>query len=242
MLFKKDKPKQLKAPTGPSHTDVAKAKPTQEMIPFCEIRDGVLIMRDASLRRVLSVSSLNFSLKSEEEQNGIIEAYMAFLNTMDFEVQIVVQSRPLNIEKYLEKLDTVARQQENELLRKQTISYRSFIKRLVEDANIMDKKFYVVITHNPQAKKKKTFFTRLSVVISPAKVVKIKQEKFAKYMIELDRRVAVVEGGLRAMGLETEALDTQGLIELYYNTYNPITSQTRRIEDLEALQVDQTIV
>lgn len=214
---------------------------TQASIPFSEIRDGIVIMRDGTLRSVILVSSLNFALKSEDEQKGIVQAYVSFLNTLDFELQIVIQSRRLNIEKYLGKLDTIARQQDNELLKKQTRSYRAFIQKLVQDSDIMDKKFFVVIPYSPFSKKRKNFFTRLQEGLSPASVVRLKQAKFDKFKEELERRLSNVLAGLEGIGLQTQVLDTQALIELYYNTYNPASIQTERLQDIRYMQVEQSV-
>lgn len=214
---------------------------TQKHLPFSEIKDGVVVMKDGTLRRVILVSSLNFALKSEDEQKGIIQGYVQFLNTVDYELQIVIQSRTLNIEKYLAKLDSLSAAQDNELLRKQTKAYRSFIDKLVEDAQIMDKKFFVVIPYSPFSKKKKGFFERASEVLSPASIVKLNDQKFEQYKTELDRRVRGALSGLKGVGLKTQVLDTQALIELYYNTYNPVTKQNRRIESIEEMRVDRTI-
>lgn len=215
---------------------------SQAHLPFAEIRDGIVIMKDGTLRIVILVSSLNFALKSEDEQKGIILGYVGFLNTIDFELQIVVQSRRLNIEKYLGKLDSLARQQDNELLRKQTISYRSYVEKLVKDADIMDKKFFVVAPFSPFSKKKKSFWTRLQEVVTPARQVRLSQAKFERYKIEMSRRINLVQSGLRSIGLQTAMLDTQALIELYYNVYNPASKQQKRVEDIEQMQVDQTLV
>ncbi len=215
---------------------------TQAHLPFVEIRDGLVLMKDGTLRAILLVSSVNFALKSEDEQKGIVQGYVSFLNTIDFELQIVVQSRKLNIEKYLTKLDGLARQQENELLRKQTMSYRSFIEKMVVDAEIMDKKFFVVVPYSPYSKKKKSFWSRFQEVLAPAKKIRLSQAQFEKYKIEVDRRVGSVNAGLKGIGLQVAMLDTQALIELYYNAYNPITKQQKRVEDIDKMQVDQTIV
>ncbi|MFH1426303.1 MAG: hypothetical protein ABIG66_02610 [Candidatus Kerfeldbacteria bacterium] len=217
------------------------APSTQIHLPFSEIRDGMVLMKDGALRRVILVSSINFALKSEDEQKGIIQGYVAFLNSLDFEIQIVIQSRKLDIEKYLTKLDTLARQQDNELLRKQTKAYRSFVQKMVEDADIMDKKFYVIVPYSPFYKKKKSFMTRFQEVLTPARVVKLSQAKLEKYKTELDRRVDRVMGGLRSTGLAAQPLDTQSLIELYYNAYNPVTKQKTRIEDIDKMQVDRSL-
>jgi hypothetical protein len=214
---------------------------TQAHLPFNEIREGIVIMKDGTLRQVILVSSINFALKSEDEQKGIIQGYVSFLNTLDFELQIVIQSRKLNIEKYLAKLEGLARQQDNELLRKQTLSYRSFVAKLVEDADIMDKKFFVVVPYSPYSKKRKNFWTRLQEVLQPAKIVSLSQAKFEKYRTEMDRRLGSVTNGLKGIGLQAQVLDTQALIELYYNVYNPITKQTRRIEDIDQMQIDRSV-
>lgn len=239
------KEKALEQPKKKPVRKVAKSKmpsvSTQKHLPFSEIRDGVVIMKDGTLRRVVLVSSLNFSLKSEDEQKGIIQGYVQFLNTVDYELQIVIQSRKLNIEKYLTKLDSLAAAQDNELLRKQTKAYRGFIAKLVEDADIMDKKFFVVVPYSPFSKKKKGFFERAREVLSPASVVKLNEQKFEKYQLELDRRVRGAISGLKGIGLQTQVLDTQALIELYYNTYNPVTKQNRRIESINDMRVDRTL-
>ncbi len=217
------------------------APSTQQHIPFAEIRDDVIIMKDGTLRTVILVSSLNFALKSEDEQKGIIQGYVSFLNTIDFELEVVIQSRKLNIEKYLGKLDTIMRQQQNELLHKQTASYRAFVAKLVEEADIMDKKFFVVVPFSPYSNKRKSYWTRMREVLTPASVVKLKQEKFDEYREEMGRRVSLVMAGLRSIGLEVGVLDTQALIEVFYNTYNPQTKQQKRIENIQEMQVDRSI-
>lgn len=237
--------KKQKAPAQKSVRQVQKkngqAPSTQQHIPFAEVRDDVIIMKDGTLRTVVLVSSLNFALKSEDEQKGIVQGYVSFLNSIDFELEIVIQSRKLNIEKYLGKLDTIMRQQTNELLRKQTASYRSFVSKLVEEADIMDKKFFVVIPFSPYGNKRKSFFSRLQEAISPASVVKLKQAKFEQYKEEMGRRVGLVLSGLRSVGLSTQILDTQALIELFYNTYNPSSTQKKRIENINDMQVDRSV-
>lgn len=217
----------------------SKSPSTQGHMPFSEIRQDTVIMKDGTLRAVLLVSSINFSLKSEDEQQAIIQGYVGFLNTIDFPFQIVIQSRKLNIERYLKKLDNIAKHQDNELLRKQTKSYRSFVSRLVDEADIMDKKFFAVVPYSPLTNKKKSYWTRLQEVVSPASVVKLKAEQFRKYREELMRRTRTVVNGLEAIGLDTQMLDTEALIELYANSYNPSYAQ-RESHSLDELQVEKT--
>lgn len=241
-MAKKDtgEPK-VKQPKTISKAAAQNAPSTQKFIPFAEMRDDLIIMKDGTLRSVVLVSSLNFSLKSEDEQRGIIQGYVSFLNSVDFPLQIVLQSRRLNIDKYLEKIDTLARQQDNELLRKQTIAYRSFVAKMVEDADIMDKKFFVVVPYSPYADKKKSYWTRLQEVMAPASVVKLGQARLEQYKLELDRRISLVKGGLESIGLKTQRLDTQALIEVFYNIYNPVNKQQRRVEDIEQMRIDRTV-
>ena len=237
MAKKKGQPKQARQVQKKN----GQAPSTQQHIPFAEIRDNVIIMKDGTLRTIILVSSLNFALKSEDEQKGIVQGYVSFLNTIDFSVQIVIQSRKLNIENYLGKLDIIMRQQTNELLRKQTASYRSFIAKLVEEADIMDKKFFVVVPFSPFGNKRKGFFSRFREVLSPASIVKLKQSKFEQYKEEMGRRVGLTLSGLRGVGLTTQILDTQALIEMFYNTYNPASTQKKRIENIHDMQVDWSV-
>ncbi|MBI2410880.1 MAG: hypothetical protein HYV32_03260 [Candidatus Kerfeldbacteria bacterium] len=242
-MSKKNKPiKQIKKrPVRQVKKKNGQLPSAQQHLPFAEIRDDIVIMKDGTLRTVILVSSLNFALKSEDEQTAIIQGYVSFLNTIDFPLQVVIQSRKLNIEKYLDKLQLLARQHENELLRKQTLSYRSFVSKLVEEADIMDKKFYVIVPFSPTSNKKKNFWSRLQETISPASIVKLHEDQLAQYKVEMARRLSVVISGLQSISLQTQILDTQALIELYYNTYNPVTKQKRRIEDMTQMQIDTSI-
>ena len=115
------------------------------MIKIDAIRDGVAILKGGALRGVLRVSSINFALKSEDEQNAVIFAFQNFLNSLDFEIQIFVSSRFLNIDDYLASLEEIENKQQNELLRIQTQEYRKFVKEFVESANIVSTDFFVVV-------------------------------------------------------------------------------------------------
>lgn len=230
--FVKEKPKQNAPRTS------AKTPSTQKYLPFREIRDGVVVLKDGTLRRVLLVSSLNFALKSQEEQEGIIQGYVQFLNGLDFELQIVVQSRPLNIQKYLDKINRVKAAQTNELLKRQTASYGEFIETMVKGSQIMDKKFFVVIPFSATSKKRKSFWNRFQEILYPASSLTLSQARFNDSKEQLDRRVFQVSSGLQAISLQTVPLDTQALIELYYNTYNPSSQTTKKLGDLDKMQID----
>lgn len=225
----KDKKKQQKK---------AKRPPTQAYLPIAEIKDGVVILKDGTIRAVMIVSSLNFALKSEDEQNAIISAYVGFLNSLDFPVQIIVQSRRLQIKPYLEQLQEIERNQTNELLRVQIADYRAFVSELVEIGQIMTKRYYVVVPYDPLSNKKKSFFSRFKEVLKPMVSIRLKDERFEKRKEDLDTRVRQVEGGLSSIGLSAIRLDTQALIELYYSTYNPDIAYAETLGDITTLRVE----
>lgn len=213
----------------------------QTYLPIAEIRDGVVVLKDGTLRAVLLVSSLNFALKSEDEQNAIISSYVGFLNSLDFPLQIVSQSRKLQIQPYLEKLSKLEREQANELLRVQIADYRAFVQELVQIGQIMTKRFYVVVPYDPLSNKKKSFFARVKEVMRPGVMLRLKDEQFKKRTEDLALRVRQVSGGLQSIGLSAAELDTQSLIELYYTTYNPDISYAEGLQPIDQLQIETGI-
>lgn len=212
---------------------------TQKYLDIAEIRDDIVIMRDGTLRVVIMVSSLNFALKSEDEQNAIISQYVSFLNNIDFPLQIVVQSRELSIENYIKALKQKEKEQTNELLKIQTGEYINYINELIAIGKIMSKRFYVVIPYNPLSDRHNTFWESISEVFRPATLIKMKDTKFFRLKSEIMRRADSVLSGLASIGLNSVQLDTQSLIELYYNTYNPRTSQHEKIADINQVQVEK---
>ena len=220
--------------------ETKKAKiPTQQYIDIAEIHDDTVIMKDNTLVAVLMVSSINFALKSEEEQNAIVQAYISFINSINFPVQIVIQSRKLNINNYLEDLKTKEKEQSNELLKIQMREYIKYVKELVDLGEIMSKKFYAVIHYNPEeGVKKEGAVLKLINSFKVIKLMSLKKEKFLKYRQELDRRMGVVQSGLSSMMINSQQLDTQSLIELYYNSYNPEVSERQKMEEVGKLRVE----
>lgn len=198
-------------------------------------------MKDGTLRAVLLVSSVNFALKSEDEQTAIIQGYMSFLNSLDFPLQVVIQSRRLNIQAYLDKLGELEKNQTNDLLKMQTAEYRQFIHELVELGEIMSKRFYVVVQYDPTSDTQKGFGSRMGELFRPTSVIRLSQERFRKRRHELMQRVEHVIGGLNSLSLEVAVLDTQSLIELYYNTYNPEIAKIAPLADTTNLQVEDQI-
>jgi len=213
-------------------------KSTQRFLEIAEIREDVVVLKDGTLRVVLLVSSINFALKSDDEQTAIIQGYMSFLNSLDFPLQIIIQSRKLNIANYLNKLGGLEKEQTNDLLKMQTAEYRQYISELVELGEIMNKRFYVVVPYDPLSDRQKGFFKRFQEALRPTIVVKLSQERFRRHRHELMQRVEHVISGLNSMSLEVAVLDTQSLIELYYNTYNPELAGLTPLVDMDKLQVE----
>lgn len=214
------------------------APSTQRFLDIASIRDGVVIMKDGTLRAVLMVSSVNFALKSEEEQNALVNGYVSFLNTLEYPIQVVIQSRKMNIDTYLNQLKEQEQKQTNELLRAQIQDYRQFVVDLIELGEIMQKRFYVTVPYDPIANKKKGFLTRLKEAMAPAKIIKLKEKQFNERKQDLQLRADTISSALQGMGLKVVRLDTQGLIELFYNTYNPVTSQQEELTDVNKVQVE----
>jgi len=211
---------------------------TQRYLQIAEIKDDVIIMKDGSMRAVLLVSSINFALKSDDEQNAIISAYVSFLNSIDSPLQILIQSRELDLEQYLELLKKAESEQNNDLLKMQMIEYRQYITELVELGNIMTKRFYVIVPFDPFRSKGRSFFQRVGDVLSPTSIVNLNQKIFLSRQKQLFTIVDKILSGLSGMSLRAQVLDTQSLIELFYNTYNPTVSRNEKLEDVEKLMMD----
>ncbi len=211
----------------------------QKYLDINAIREGTVIMKNGTLKAVLMVSSINFALKSQEEQEAIIYRFQNFLNSLDFSVQIVISSRKLNIEDYYKILSIREREQANELLKIQIGEYRNFIHELVEMANIVSKTFYVAVSFSQS----EDFFNLGKGVLDSlgkkdAKEKFIfKEEEFGKNRGQLLQRVQHVANGLAGLGLKMTALNTQELIELFYTLYNPSVSEHGGLAAVEELDI-----
>ena len=200
---------------------------TKDFVTIADIRDNVAILKDGSLRSVLEVSSMNFELKSADEQAAIVMAFQNFLNSVDFPLQIAVSSRRLNIAPYLGSLEALTRGLSNELMKIQAVEYTRFIKGLTELANIMSKKFYIVIPLYVletvgKGEKKVGIFDALKSMVSPSKFVKtLSDQDLENYKIQLGQRIQFVAGGISGLGLESKILNKEELTNLYYSYYNP---------------------
>lgn len=200
---------------------------TQAFLEIQDIREGILLLKNNTIRGVLMVSSINFALKSEEEQTAIIYAFQNFLNSLDFFCQIVIQSRNINITPYLDSLKDLEEKQTNELLRKQTAGYREFIKSMVVGDSVMTKNFYVVVPYNLMeifgvqgAAKQFNFLKSLSGG-SPQKGQQMKDDDFQRCKTQLWQRMEYLSMGLRRCGLESVPLTTPELIELFWAIHHP---------------------
>jgi len=187
---------------------------TQQLLEIENIREGVLILKDKSLRGILAVSSMNFALKSEEEQNAIIYQFQNFLNSLDFPIQIYIQSRRLNLTGYIEKLEELERRQKNELLKIQTREYIKFIKDFLARNSIMTKGFFVIVPFYPSL-----------ISVKKGGAFLLTEEEFERAKIQLWERMEFVAHGLRSCGLFSTPLNTQELIELFWSIYHPEESE-----------------
>ena len=195
-------------------------KTTQSFLHLSEIKSDTVVLDNGSLRAILAVSSTNFDLKSQDEQNAIIFNFQRFLNSLEFSIQILMQSRKMEIGGYLEKLKSIAEKQTNELLRVQTLEYIEFINRLIENASIMNKNFYVIVPLDDSIFPTPAGFFSRVFGGGKAKEVKQRIENFEKQKEKLENRVTAIVSNLSSIGLRAERLKTEQIIQLYYNSYN----------------------
>ena len=201
---------------------VISSKATQEFVPIQEVRDGIIMLKDGTMRAVVLVSSLNFSLKSDDERNAIIMQFQDFLNSLDFYLQISIQSRRLDIRPYIALLEERYKVQMNDLMKIQTNEYIEFIKKFTENTNIMTKSFFVVVPYDPAMINVKGgpslgMFKRRST----SEQAQDKKASFEENRTQLEQRVAVVEQGLSRCGIRVVRLGTEEVIELFYKIFNP---------------------
>lgn len=215
----------------------SKFSSTQKYLDIFEIKEDTVVMKDGTIRAILLVSSINFALKSEDEQKAIVSAYINCLNNISFPIQIVIQSREMDIEEYINRLKQKEKEQNNELLKMQINEYIQYVQELISAGNIMSKRFYVSVSYNPLSDKHKNFFTSFKEAFRPATLVRIKDERFYSHKKELARKIDQLVSNLSSMGLNVAQLDTQSLIELFYNTYNPGTYDNQKMVNINNLRV-----
>jgi len=198
------------------------AKATQEFVPIKEVRDGIVILKDEGLRAIVLANSVNLSLKSDDEQKATILQFQNFLNTLDFSVQISVQSRRLDIRPYLLLLENRMKEQSEPLLKLQTKEYIEFIRNFTDTVSIMTKSFFVVIPYTHTSLKSdysifKKLFSREKAMQEKAAL----EFDFEEKRSQLEQRVSVVQQGLSSCGIKSVQLGTEEVVEVFYKVFNP---------------------
>jgi hypothetical protein len=234
-------------PVQPSSAPPVTTNPnsTQNALQIAEIRDGIVIMNDGSYRAVVMVKSINFDLMSQSEQEAVEYAYQGFLNSLYFPVQIFIRSRRVDLQPYIEKLDKIRTEHDNMLLGLLMDDYIGYIDALSQQTNIMDKHFYLVVPYFPSVDvqkalaQSKNFFSGLaSMFTSKEQHIVINEADLESAKAELRSRVQAVLAGLMQCNIQGLPLDTQELIELYYDTYNPDTATRQQLKNFSDLDAD----
>lgn len=240
-------PGQRPLPGQPATGIAPKSNPnsTQNALQIAEIRDGIVIMNDGSYRAVVMVKSINFDLMSPQEQEATEYAYQGFLNSLYFPIQIFIRSQKVDLQPYVEKLDKIRTEHDNMLLALLMDDYIGYIDQLALQTNIMDKKFYIAVPYEPAVgpdkalTQSKNFFTGFVELFSKNENhVVINEPDLMKAKDELRNRVQAVLGGLQQCSIQGLPLDTQELIELYYDTYNPDTATRQQLKNFNDLTAE----
>lgn len=194
--------------------------PSQDFVPINEIREGIMILKDGSMRAVVLATSINFALKSTEEQESVIYQFQNFLNSLDFTVQTYIQSRKLDIRPYVALLEDRLRAQTSDLMKIQISEYIMFIKGLTEGSNIMTKSFFLVIPYAPVSNATKNI-VGLFKKKNEFEDIKSKNDDFEEIKNQIEQRISVVEQGLSRCGVKIARLGSEELVELFYRIFNP---------------------
>ena len=198
------------------------AKATQEFVPIKEVRDGIVVLKDGGLRAIVLANSINLSLKSDDEQRATILQFQNFLNTLDFSVQISVQSRKLDIRPYLLLLENRMKVQSEPLLKLQTKEYIEFIRNFTESVSIMTKNFFVVVPYTHVNLKPEAGFLGKLFSKRNKKEEEVKNQlDFEEKRSQLEERVSVIQQGLSRCGIKSAQLGTEEVVEVFYKVFNP---------------------
>lgn len=232
-------------PAKPAEKPAPHPNSTQNSLQIAEIRDGIVIMNDGSFRSVVMVKSINFDLMSAQEQEAVEYSYQGFLNSLYFPIQIFLRSQKVDLGPYIQKLDKIRTEHDNMLLALLMEDYITYINDLSQQTNIMDKKFYVIIPFFPivdtqkALKQSKNFLSGFGNLFNKKEQhVVINEPDLENAKTELRNRVQAVLAGLSQCGVQGLPLDTQELIELYYDTYNPDTATRQQLKDFNNLTGD----
>lgn len=197
--------------------------PTQQFVPIQEIRDGIVVLKDGSLRAIVMASSQNLALKSEEEQRAILFSFQDFLNMLDFSTQFFVQSRKLDMRPYIALLEDRRKKQQTDLMRIQVTEYVEFIRSFTESINIMTKSFFVVVPYSPAllGGGAQSILARIVPWMGKKTEGEDAANSFEEHRTQLEQRIAVVQQGLSGTGIRVARLGTEELVEMYYSLFNP---------------------
>jgi type IV secretory pathway VirB4 component len=210
---------------------------TQNLLDVSEVRDGIVILKDGNLRGLIAVSSVNFSLKSEDEQSAMVSAYQSFLNSLEHPIQILIQNRRFDIEPYLNTMRQRMAGQTNQLLQMQMAEYVEFIDQLTDVAHIMTKNFYVIVPHNINSVKE-GILGSLGRKLNPTRSVVLDAAMFDEHKKELRQKLYSVSQNLGGIGLRCVTLDTAEIIELLYASYNIGAGSAISEEALDKLHLE----
>lgn len=194
---------------------------TQHFVPLRDIKDNVVILKNGQMNMVLLASSINFALKSVDEQEAILRQFQSFLNTIDFSIQFYVQSRRLNIQPYLDVLAGREEGQDNELMKIQLREYIQFIKTFTSEVDVMSKSFFIIVPYTPVAANLQNNLEGFKEMLGGKKNVYFDDKDFSEHKLQLEQRVSLVEQGLSGLGVRTIQLQSEELVELYYHIFNP---------------------
>jgi hypothetical protein len=199
---------------------MADNKSTQKFLPIKEIRDGVVVLNNGSVKSILLASSLNFALKSIGEQKSILSQFQNFLNSLDFPVQFFIQSRKLDIKSYILTLEERHQEQTDDLMRLQIREYINFVNEFTANVNIMKKNFFVIVGYQPPIFDTSKgivnqFFNKKSSEKDTA------EDRFKENQTQLNQRISVIQQGLVRSGVRTTKLGTEELVELFFKMFNP---------------------
>jgi hypothetical protein len=196
-----------------------KAEATQSFVPIKEVRDGIVVLKEGGLRAILIASSINFALKSTDEQAGIISQFQQFLNSLDFTVQFFIESRELDIRPYIALLEKRYAEQTDDLMRIQIRSYITYILDFTQRAHIMSKNFFIVVPYDPPIVTRREGI--LGGLIGGQKTDAEAAASFEEHRQQLEQRIAVVDQGMVRTGVRVVQLGTEEAIELFYKLFNP---------------------
>ncbi|MBI2062577.1 MAG: hypothetical protein HYT64_02725 [Candidatus Yanofskybacteria bacterium] len=196
---------------------------TKQLVEVANIIDNIVLLKNGSLRAVIEVSAINFELRSEEEQTAILQNFQRFVNSTDFPLQIVVNSRKLNVDEYLKLIERSSDELANELLKIQAAEYKKFVGELSDLSNIMSKKFYIVVPFYVfEAPTKAGITQSVKSIFKPSAIVReLTPEQLETYKSQLLQRTELIFDGLIGLGLKTKLLEKDDLMNLFYGLYNP---------------------